>query len=425
MRTNQKSRQAFERAKRVIPGGVNSPVRSFLAVGGNPPFIRRGRKAFLYDLDGNRYLDFCMSWGALILGHAHPRVVRRARNILAHGTSFGAPTLLETRLAKIILESFPSMDQIRFVNSGTEAVMSAVRLARAFTRKDTIIKFDGCYHGHADHLLTAAGSGLAAVKDSSSSGVPRAFVRKTISIPFNDLAAVRKVFARHGRGIAAVLVEPVPANMGVVPPQNGFLRALRELTQKYHALLIFDEVISGFRLGRGGAQGLFHVRPDLTCLGKIIGGGFPVGAYGGRKNIMALLAPEGPVYQAGTLSGNPVAMAAGLTTLETLRHKNFYEDLNVKSAAFLEGLSKIARAAGLRVNALGSMFTVFFSDKPVENYEDAKKCDSKKFAAFHRSLLQEGIYLAPSPFEANFISSAHTQSDLERALESIQKAISK
>ena len=400
MSTLTKSQEAFFQAKALIPGGVNSPVRSFQGVGGTPPFIDSGQGATLTDIDGNTYLDFCQSWGALILGHAHPDLVSAVQKAVAKGTSFGVPTLLETKLAQLVVNAVPSIEQVRFVNSGTEATMSAVRLARAFTNRQIIIKFDGCYHGHADSLLGASPDEL-------------------ISIPYNNIEALEKTFIEHHRKIAAVIVEPVAGNMGVVLSQVGFLEELRRQTHKYEALLIFDEVITGFRLGLGGAQAHYNVIPDLTCLGKIIGGGFPVGAYGGRKDIMQLIAPVGPVYQAGTLSGNPIAMTAGITTLEILAQANFYKALNQKSEQFINQLrvqlQKIeTEHNSIQINAIASIFTIFFADKPINNLVDAQSSNQQAFARLHQKMLAQGVYLSPSPLEANFISTAHTEKDLEQ-----------
>ena len=394
-----KSQKAFLQAKDLIPGGVNSPVRSFQAVGGTPPFIASGQGATLTDIDGNTYIDFCQSWGASILGHAHPDVVSAVQKAVAKGTSFGAPTLQETKLAELVINAVPSVEQVRFVNSGTEATMSAVRLARAFTGRTKIMKFDGCYHGHADSLLGAKHDEL-------------------ISIPYNNIEAVEKVFAEYKTEIAAVIVEPVAGNMGVVLPQPGFLETIRKLTKKHQALLIFDEVITGFRLGLGGAQAHYNVMPDLTCLGKIIGGGFPVGAYGGRKDIMQLIAPAGPVYQAGTLSGNPIAMTAGITTLEIIAQPNFYKNLNHKAENLINKLRELvqtgpAKQKNIQINSIWSMFTIFFSDLPVHNFIDAQGCDQQAFARFFQSLLSQGVYLSPSPMEANFISAAHSDHENE------------
>lgn len=404
--------KAFEEAKRVLPGGVNSPVRSFRAVGGVPLFIDRGKGSRVTDLDGQSYDDYCNSWGALLLGHAHPHVLSEIRKAIKKGTSFGAPTVLETELARRIIRSAPSLEQIRLVSSGTEAVMSALRLARACTDRSKILKFDGGYHGHADSLLVSAGSGLATQNLSASAGVPTDFTRHTISIPFNHAEAVERVFSQYSDEIAAVIVEPVPANMGVVPPCDGFLKFLREITRKYRSLLIFDEVITGFRLARGGGQEWFKIEADLICYGKIIGGGLPVGAYGGKRLLMEHLAPVGDTYQAGTLSGNPVAVSAGLAMFDIIEVPGFYEGLNQKAEAFIQSL-RADLPNTVQLNAIGSMFTLFFTSKSVTDYETAKTSETAKYARFFHYLLEKGIYTAPAQFEANFISSSHTQTQLK------------
>ncbi len=421
MVNKNKSRKAFREAQKYIPGGVSSPVRSFKSVGGGPLFIDRGVGAYLYDIDGNKYQDFCMSWGALILGHAYQQVVRAVRDAIEKGTSFGAPTKLETTLAKLIIDSIPSIEKIRFVNSGTEAVMSAIRLARAYTGKNKIIKFDGCYHGHVDNLLVSAGSGVAELNSSSSAGVPEEFINKTISVPFNDEEFLENIIKKNPGEIAALIVEPVPANMGVILPKEGFLDFVRSITKKNNVLLIFDEVITGFRLGSSGAQGYFGILPDLTCLGKIIGGGFPVGAFGGKKEIMNLLAPEGEVYQAGTLSGNPIAMTAGITTLRILLKDNFYFELNQKTKKFIDSLTEIFKGDDIHINSVGSMYTIFFSNGPINDYKDVQKCNFKKFEEFYNFLLNEGIYLSPSQFETNFVSGVHIIEELENMIKRIKK----
>lgn len=385
-----RSKKAYQQALKVIPGGVDSPARSLRAVFGHPIFMQKAKGQYIYDIDGNRYRDFCLSWGVHILGHNHPAVIRAVQLAIKNGTSFGAATELETKLAEMIVGAVPSIEKVRFVNSGTEAAMSAIRLARAFTNRDVIVKFDGCYHGHCDQLLVSA-------------GVPAEAMKYTFSVPFNDQLAIDKLFKRHGKKIAAVIVEPVPANMGVVSPHAGFLEQLRILTDKYDSLLIFDEVITGFRIGLGGAQGDFGIRPDLTILGKIIGGGFPVGAFGGRKEIMDRLAPAGDVYQAGTLSGNPVAMSAGIAVLKELQQPGFYEKLNKKADRFIVGLKESLWREEFRVNSYGSMFTVFFSKGPVNNYLDAKNSDVRLFKKFYSGLLEQGSYFSPSPYEANFL----------------------
>lgn len=417
------SKQAYEEALRYIPGGVNSPVRALRSVGEAPLFIDSAQGTLLTDIDGNIFTDYCLSWGVFLAGHGHPSVIKAAKEAIDHGTSYGIPSPGETVLAKAVNNRFSSMDQVRFVSSGTEAVMSAVRLARGFTGRDIIVKFDGCYHGHADHLLVSAGSGAVHLPGASSSGVPADFVRHTMSLPFNDKEAVERIFAKEGERIAAVIVEPVAANMGVVLPRDGFLELLRKVTSQCGALLIFDEVITGFRLSNGGAQARLGITPDITTLGKIIGGGFPAAAFGGRRDIMGILAPDGPVYQAGTLSGNPVAMAAGLATLDIIGAEGFYEELESKSARFLSELRRAVEGDGVQLNSIGSMFTLFFSDKPVESFDDAKNADQKRFARFFRKMLASGIYVSPSQFEASFVSSAHSTKELERFTEAAAKAI--
>jgi len=425
MINKDKSIEAFSEAKRYIPGGVNSPVRSFKTVGGNPLFIDKGSGPYIYDIDNNKYLDFCMSWGSMILGHTHPDVTRVVISNVKKGTSYGAPTRLETTLAKMIIDSIPSIEKVRFVNSGTEAVMSTIRLARAYTGKDMIIKFNGCYHGHLDNLLVSAGSGVSELKRSTSEGIPDEAICKTVSIPFNKKDSLEKIIKKYSGEIAAIIVEPVPANMGVIIPKKGFLEFMREITKKNNILLIFDEVITGFRLGLGGAQGYFNIIPDLTCLGKIIGGGFPVGAFGGRQEIIDLLAPDGAVYQAGTLSGNPVAMIAGIMTLEILKTGDFYFKLNRKTSKFIKSLGQISKNSNIQINAVESIFTIFFNDKPVNNYKAVMKCEFKKFAKFFNYLLDEGIYLSPSQYETNFISSSHTTCELDNAVKSIERVVKK
>jgi len=411
---NSKSIQAYDEARRLIPGGVNSPVRAFRNVGGQPLFISRGRGSRIYDLDGNEYLDFCMSWGALILGHADPQLTALLKNIIERGTSYGCPTLAETELARLIIAAIPSVEKIRFVSSGTEAVMSAVRAARAYTGRDSIIKFDGCYHGHADYLLVKAGSGAADISSASSTGVPRSFIEQTISLPFNDIQAVRGCLEKNAAKIAAVIIEPVPANMGLVLPEDGYLQELREITSASNVLLIFDEVVTGFRVRYGGAQDLYEVKPDLTCLGKIIGGGFPVGAFGGRKEIMDLLAPLGSVYQAGTLSGNPVAMNAGLAVLKRLQQKDVYTSLAEKGTIIKEALKNRDR---LQVAVLGSMFSLAFAKQPIRNFSAARQADQEKYRKLFWSLLEAGIYLAPSPLETQFLAAAHTAGDCQKLVQ--------
>ncbi len=415
------STDAYHEALQYIPGGVNSPVRSLKSVGTIPLFIENAKGVRLTDIDGNHFTDFCLSWGVFILGHSHPVVNKAVRKAVSNGTSYGIPSLQETALAKLVNKHVPSMEQIRFVNSGTEAVMSAIRLARAYTKRSIIVKFDGCYHGHIDYLLVSAGSGVANLKRASSGGIPNSFLSYTISLPFNNKEAVDKIFKEKGKDIAAIIVEPVPANMGVVLPQNDFLAYLKDITKKYDSLLIFDEVITGFRLSDGGAQQAFEIIPDLTTIGKIVGGGFPAAAFGGRRDIMSLLAPDGPVYQAGTLSGNPVAMSAGIATLNLLLEKRFYEQLNQKSEAFIEKLKHNISGKGITVNHIGSMFTLFFTAKEVCSFEDAKEVDQQRFAKFFKYMFANKVYISPSQFEANFISEAHSEKELDRFIKIVSK----
>ncbi len=405
----EKSQSLYERALNIIPGGVNSPVRACKSVGADPLFIERGQGCLIYDADGNRFIDYIGSWGPLILGHRHPAVVEAIISVLERGTSFGAPIDLEIQLAQMVVDAVDSVDVVRMVNSGTEATMSAIRLARGATGRDFVIKFDGCYHGHADTLLVAAGSGVATLGIPGSPGVPEAVVQHTLSLPFNDKEAIEKVMDAKGDKIACVIVEPVAGNMGMVPPANGFLETLRELTEKHGAVLIFDEVMTGFRVAYGGAQSLYGIVPDLTCFGKVIGGGLPVGAYGGKKDIMSQVAPQGAVYQAGTLSGNPIAMAAGIATLEQLKTGGVYEKLEEKANRLVDGLADAARKAGVaaRVDHVGSMLGMFFRDQEVTCFDDAKTCDLELFSGFYQGMRQQGIYIAPSQFEALFLSTAH------------------
>lgn len=418
----------FREAERYLPGGVNSPVRAFRAVGGEPVFIKRGRGAYVWDESGKRYLDFCASWGPLLFGHAPPALVRRLCREIVKGTSFGTVTRKEVELARSLRQFFPSLEKVRLVSSGTEAVLSALRLARGFTGREKIVKMDGCYHGHADSLLVKAGSGVTTFGLPDSDGVPKALAQLTLSIPFNDFQALDQVFREQGNEIAALILEPVPANMGVVLPRPGYLEACRLLTQKHGALLIFDEVITGLRIARGGAQEYFKIVPDLTCLGKILGGGLPLAAFGGRQEVMSRLAPEGPVYQAGTLSGNPVAVTAALWVLEELRKAkgdSFYKALNQKAEDFFGALQKIIKRCGLpvRLNACGSLFTLFFTPEVVTDYASARSSDTNRFARFFHRCLRQGVYLAPSQFEADFISAAHTSAHLKRALNVFKRAL--
>lgn len=413
------SRQAFARAKKVIPGGVNSPVRAFKSVGRDPVFISRGDGVLLWDIDGNSYIDYVGSWGPLLVGHAHPEVVEAIREAAARGTSYGAPTELETELAEQVIHAYPSMEMIRMVNSGTEATMSALRLARGVTGRNKIVKFEGCYHGHSDSLLIKAGSGALTFGVPTSPGVTTANAATTISARYNDSDGLTEIFRQDGEDIAAVILEPVAGNMGVVLPEPGFLQSLRQLTQKYGALLIFDEVMTGFRVSYGGAQGYYGIDPDLTCLGKVIGGGLPVGAYGGKRHYMEQISPNGPVYQAGTLSGNPLAMAAGLATLQILRRPGVYEELNRKTKRLTDGLENMAAEFGLPlwINSAGAMFSAFFTEVPVRDYLSACTSNVEKFAAYFRGMLEKGVYLAPSQFEAVFLSTAHTDVDIDYTLE--------
>ncbi len=418
------SQKFFEKAKELIPGGVNSPVRACKSVGADPVFFSAGTGPFLIDVEGKEYIDYVASWGPLILGHAHPEVVSAIQAAAENGTSFGAPTWGEVELAELICQIFPSIEKVRLVNSGTEATMSAVRLARGFTNRKKIIKFDGCYHGHADSFLVKAGSGIATLGIPGSPGVPEEIVKNTISLPYNDLDAIKEAFAKMGEEIACVIVEPIAGNMGVIPPEPGFLEGLRELTKKYGSLLIFDEVITGFRVSLAGAQGLYGVEPDLTCLGKIIGGGLPVGAYGGKAEIMAHIAPEGPVYQAGTLSGNPIAVAAGIATLKVLMRPGVYEYLEALSEKLANGLAEAAKEAGAKVtfNRVGSMMTCFFREGEVKNFADAAGSDTERYGQFWREMLARGVYLAPSQFEAAFVSLAHTEEEIDHTIEAAREA---
>ncbi|MGE4271718.1 MAG: glutamate-1-semialdehyde 2,1-aminomutase [Desulfitobacterium sp.] len=416
---DKRSKEAFARANLVLPGGVNSPVRAYKSVGREPVFIERGQGARLWDIDGNSYLDYVLSWGPLILGHAHPVVVEAIKTAAERGTSYGAPTEIETDLAEEVIKAFPSMEMVRMVNSGTEATMSALRLARGVTGRNKIVKFEGCYHGHGDSLLIKAGSGALTFGVPTSPGVPASIASETLSAQYNDLEGLAEIFKLYGEDIAAVIVEPVAGNMGVVLPQPGFLEGLRRLTLEYGSLLILDEVMTGFRVSYGGAQGRFNIDPDLTCLGKIIGGGLPVAAYGGKRKYMEQVAPSGPIYQAGTLSGNPLAMAAGLATLRLLQKDGVYEELERKTTRLAEGLQTIAQELQLPiwVNSVGAMFSAFFTSQPVIDFKSACTSDSERFAAFFRGMLEKGVYLAPSQYEAVFLSTAHSDADLDFTLE--------
>ncbi len=420
-----RSRREFRRAQRSIPGGVNSPVRAFGSVGGTPRFIAKARGARVTDVDGNEYIDYVGSWGPMILGHAHPKVLAAVRSAMKQGTSFGAPTPGETDLAEAVRKLLPSIEKLRLVSSGTEATMSALRLARGVTGRARILKFDGCYHGHSDGLLVGAGSGVATLGIPGSPGVPKAMTDLTIVAPYNDLAATRAAFERWGEQIAAVIVEPVAGNMGCVLPVTGFLAGLRGLCDEFGALLIFDEVMTGFRVARGGAQRLYGIRPDLTTLGKIVGGGLPAAAYGGRRDLMQRIAPEGDVYQAGTLSGNPLAVAAGLTTLRLLEQKGVYETLAARSSAVATGLAELADEEGIPFTtaSVGGMFGFFFHPGPVECFAQAQQNDAARFRRFFASMLDSGVYLAPSPYEAAFISLAHRPRDIDQTLEAARKAL--
>ena len=419
-----RSIKLFAEAQRLIPGGVNSPVRAFRSVGGQPRFIKRAKGARLYDLDGNTYIDYVLSWGPMILGHAPAPVINAIKKAAGQGTSYGAPTELEVELARQIRDAVPSMEKIRLVSSGTEAVMSAIRVARGFTRRDDILKFEGCYHGHSDYLLAKAGSGLATLGIPDSLGVPSDFAKHTLTAPYNDIRTVQEIVKERGNQLACIILEPIAGNMGVVPPAPGFLQALRQLTIEHDILLILDEVISGFRVSYGGAQALYGIKPDLTVLGKIIGGGLPVGAYGGRKEVMDLIAPSGPVYQAGTLSGNPLAVTAGLATLKQLRAKGIYKKLEERSAALAKGIGEAAKKAGIPLTQtrVGSMLTSFFTTGPVMDWNSAKRSDTKRYGQFFHKMLEQGVYFAPSQFEAAFLSTAHTSADIEKTIRAAHAA---
>jgi glutamate-1-semialdehyde 2,1-aminomutase len=420
-----RSVELFKKAQQVIPGGVNSPVRAFKSVGADPLFIHRAEGAKIYDVDGNEFVDYVGSWGPMILGHCHPTVVAAIRQALANGSSFGAPTELEVTLAEMVVAAVPSIEMVRMVSSGTEATMSAIRLARAYTGRDKIIKFAGCYHGHADALLVKAGSGAATFGVPDSPGVPRDFARHTLTAAFNDLPSVKSLVAENSGQIACVIIEPVAGNMGTVLPREGFLEGLRSLCNEEGIILIFDEVMTGFRVAYGGAQELYGVTPDMTTLGKIIGGGLPVGAFGGKKEIMALLSPSGGVYQAGTLSGNPLAMTAGIETLKLLQEDGFYRRLEEKSAALADGIRLLAKDAGCPINTtrVGSMFCLFFAEAEIHDWTTAAACDTARFSRYFRAMLDQGIYLAPSQFETAFVSGAHSDADIEKTLSAVHQAL--
>lgn len=421
-----KSEEIFAVAQKLMPGGVNSPVRAFKSVGGQPIVFDRVKGAYIWDVDGNRYIDYVGTWGPAICGHAHPKVIAALHDVLDKGTSFGAPCYLENVLAQMVINAVPSVEMVRFVNSGTEACMAVLRLMRAFTGRDKVVKFEGCYHGHADMFLVKAGSGVATLSLPDSPGVPKSATSNTLTAPFNDLEAVRALFAQNPDQIAGVILEPVVGNAGFIVADAGFLNGLRELTREYGALLVFDEVMTGFRIAYGGAQEKFGITPDLTTLGKIIGGGLPVGAYGGRQDIMSMVAPAGPMYQAGTLSGNPLAMTAGIKTLELLQRPGTYEQLDQITKRLADGMLQVARETGHVAcsDQIGGMFGFFFNEGPVRNYEDAKKSDLSKFARFHRGMLEHGVYLAPSQFEAGFTSLAHAEADIDRTLEAARTVMS-
>ena len=418
------SKKLFEEAQELIPGGVNSPVRAFKAVGDHPVFIEKAEGSKLYDADGNEYVDYICSWGPMLLGHQPEAVTKAVQEALLKGSTYGAPTAAEVEIAKLIVDAVPSVEMVRMVNSGTEATMSAIRLARGYTKRNKLVKFEGCYHGHADHLLIKAGSGALTFGVPSSPGVPESIASETLSATYNDLDSVKKLFAEYPDQIAAVIVEPVAGNMGLIPPAEGFLEGLREVTAQYGALLIFDEVISGFRASFGGAQKVFNIMPDITCLGKIIGGGLPVGAYGGKKEIMQHVAPVGPVYQAGTLSGNPLAMAAGIATLKELAKPGVYETIEAKAKKLAEGVQAAAEKAGVTVsiNHSASLLTVFFTGEKVDSYAAAMTSDTAKFKVFFQSMLNQGVYLPPSQFECWFVSLAHTDEDIEKTIAAAEKA---
>ena len=422
----QRSEQLFQQAQQLFPGGVNSPVRAFGRVGGTPPYFKRGSGPYLFDEDDKQYIDYIGSWGPMVLGHAHPGVIEAVQKAASDSLSFGAPTAVETELALKIQQHLPSMEMMRMVSSGTEATMSAIRLARGFTGRDKILKFEGCYHGHSDSLLVKAGSGALTIGEPDSAGVPIDLARLTLTLPYNNLEAVEQLFAVDGSNIAAIIVEPIAGNMGMICPIPGFLEGLRAICDQHGAVLIFDEVMTGFRVHIGGAQGLYNVRPDLTTLGKVIGGGLPVGAFGGRSDIMQCIAPLGPVYQAGTLSGNPIAMASGLATLTALETPDFFQNLHAMTQRLTEGLSTLAIAAGVGLSTIGQggMFGFFFSNQgPVSNFEAVMAGDADRFNRFFHNMLDQGVYLAPSPFESGFVSASHTTEDIDQTLRKAERAL--
>lgn len=422
---SKRSINLFKRAVQLIPGGVNSPVRAFKAVGGNPLFIERAKGSKIYDADGNEYIDYVLSWGPMIAGHSHPAVVKALKSAIKNGTSFGAPSELEIRLAEMVIKAFPAIEKVRMVNSGTEATMSAIRVARGFTKRDKIIKFEGCYHGHADGLLVKAGSGAATFGIPDSPGVPKSCAKNTITLPFNDINLFKSAVEKEWKDLACVIIEPVVGNIGCVLPKPGFLENIRKLTKKYGIVLIFDEVMTGFRVSYGGAQAYYGIKPDMTCLGKVIGGGLPVGAYGGKREIMSMVAPEGPVYQAGTLSGNPIAMTAGIETLKIMSKKGVYEKLEERMRHLEDGLRDAAKRAGVRTRhyRAGAMFCTYFTDTEVVDYKTAKTSDTAKFSKFFMGMLNRGINLAPSQFEAGFISIAHSMPDIDKTISAAYMAM--
>lgn len=421
----RKSRTLYKKAVELMPGGVNSPVRAFKAVGGSPIFIKKAKGSKIYDVDGNAYIDYVLSWGPMIVGHSHPSVVKALKSAIENGTSYGAPTPLEIELARMIIKAYPSIEKVRMVNSGTEATMSAIRAARGFAKRDRIIKFEGCYHGHADGLLVKAGSGAATFGVPDSPGVPKSYAKNTITLPFNDIEAFKDVVQKEWKNIACVILEPVVGNIGCVLPMPGFLETLRRETEKYGIVLIFDEVMTGFRVSYGGAQKYYGIVPDMTCLGKVIGGGLPVGAYGGKKEIMSMVAPEGPVYQAGTLSGNPLAMTAGIETLKILSRKDTYKKLEDKMKQLEEGLKDASKKAGVKTKfyRAGTMFCTYFTDTEVVDYKTAKTSDTERFGRFFRGMLQRGVNLAPSQFEAGFISTAHSSKDIDKTVKAAYESL--